>query len=167
MKNITRLTNIYRECSRNLWNTYFIHNISTRNEWDICDEFDNICVLLFSSLVLIPTGCTTCNKSNYYEKFPQPIPYLKVIPAIDDGVPIQINREIEKSGYWDFGLNFIRPADVDLRFIDYFDFDMLGFRDFKFCHVRIIGSDKYPDIIGRDALLECNDVIIFFDENQT
>lgn len=160
MKDITQSINLYRECAKNLWNTYFLQKISLTNEWDISDEFDDICVSLFSSLVLIPNGCTASKKSNNYEKSSLPISCLKVVPLSNDGVQIQVNREIDKSGYWDFPINFIRPTDVDLRFIDFFDYNMMGFREFKYCHVRIIGSDKYQELIGRDALLEYNDVSI-------
>lgn len=165
MNDITQTMNVYRECTRNLWNIYFIENITQKNEWDISDEFDDICTLLFSSLVLLPNNCTSYKKSHNYEKSPQPLSCLRVIPTLEEGVPIQINREIMRTGYWDFPINIVKPEDVDLRFIDFFDFDLLGFRDFRFCSVRIIGSAIYPDIIGRDALLDSNNVKIFFDES--
>jgi hypothetical protein len=161
MKEITELTNLYRECARNLWNTYFFNNASLGDEWDICDEFDDICVLLFSALVLNPNEYTEIKKSNSYDKSPQPLACIKVVSSSDEGVQIQINREVDKSGYWDYPVNFVKPSDVDLRFIDFFDYNVLGFRDFKFCHVRIVGSDKFPGLVGRDALLESNDISIF------
>ena len=165
MKDVTRAINLYRECARNLWNLYLHETISSRNEWDLSDEFDDICTLLFSSLVLVPNKCASYKKSHSYDKNPQPLSCLRVVPSSEGGVPIQINREITRSAYWDFPLSIVKPVDVDLRLIDLFDFDLLGFRDLRFCQVRIIGSPTYPEIIGRDALLGSNDVKIMLDES--
>jgi hypothetical protein len=87
------------------------------------------------------------------------------VPSAESGVPININREVKCTGYWDYHLNVIKPADAELRFIDYFDFDILGFRDLQYCRVRIVTSEKYPDIVGRDALIGSNHVNILLLED--
>jgi len=160
MRNVTLIMNRYRECARNIWNVYFNQQFKVDDQWTILDEYDNICVALFSSLVLNPISRTLDKKSTSYEKRPKPMMFLKVIPLVDTGVPISINRSIECSGYWDYSLTCIKTFDADMMFIDYFDFDMVGFRDFQYCRVRIVASDLYPDLIGRDALIESNNVII-------
>jgi len=66
--------------------------------------------------------------------------------------------------YWDHPLKRVAPADVDLRFVDWFDFDALAFRDFKYCRVRVIAS-PHAEIVGRAALLECDYARFVLDED--
>lgn len=165
---VTKLMNTYRECVRHLWNTYFLDLLSiVENQWDVSDEFDEICTTLFSSLVLNPIGCTSHKKSQRYEGFPTPLSCLHVVPSAKDGVPIQIAREIQSFTYWDYPIDVIKPLEVDLRFIDFFDFDVLGYKEFEYYRVRIVDSSEYPDIIGRDALLKTRYATVFFvDESE-
>lgn len=154
---ITQLMLQYRECSRNLWNMYIRQQVSEfntdeRNEWDIKDEYDEICTILFSTLVLAPIGKSNFKKSHSYEKYQKELSFIDVVPCNE--IPILINREVgETSGYWDYPLKSIQPADVGMRFVDFFDFDRLGFRDFEYIQVRIVESMVYPDLVQRDALV--------------
>jgi len=166
MRDITEIMNRYRECTRNLWNIYFLEQISQGDEWDLCDEYEEICSLFFSSLVLRAVDQLSYKKSLAYKSVTEPISIFRVVPSAESGVPIYINRDVPCTGYWDYPLSIIKPSDVDLRFIDFFDFDRKGFRDFQYCRVRIVGSDTYPEIIGRDALLESNNVKIIFEEEE-
>lgn len=164
---ITKLMNKYRECARHLWNTYFLEQLSSQYQWDISDEFDQICTMLFSSLVLNQIGGTSCKKSYRYEQFPEPLICLHIVPSAEAGAPIQIAREVKSFTYWDYPIDLVKPLDVDLRFIDFFDFDVLGYKDFEYYRVRIVGSYKYPDIVGRDALINTHSVNVFFvDESE-
>jgi hypothetical protein len=156
----TQLVNAYRECARNLWNIYFRELLSPENQWDVADEYDEICVMLFSSLVLAPLGQYTAKKAHAYDKSPQPLPFLRVIPSSSTGVTIHVNREVTCTGYWDYPFKIVKPSDAVLQFIDHFDFDCLGFRDFQYCRARIAASDHHPELIGRDALLDSNNVRI-------
>jgi hypothetical protein len=107
---ITYLMNKYRECVRHLWNSYFLEQLSPEDQWDISDEFDDICTMLFSSLVLNPIGCTSRKKSPGYKQFPEPLPCLHVVPLAESGTPIRINREVGASGYWDYPLDLVKPS---------------------------------------------------------
>lgn len=168
MKDVTQILNEYRECVRNLWNTYFIKHIPSEAEgaWDVFDEYDDICTMLFSSLVLRTLDRETYKKAQAYTRIPEPLFFLRVVPIIETGVPININRDKHSSGYWDYPISIIKSDEVDMRFIDFFDFDLLGFRDFQYCRVRIVGSNLNADLVGRDALLFCNHIKINFDESE-
>jgi len=139
--------------------------LPTKPDWDQSDRFQDIAVILFSSLIAVPLGAEKDQLSPDYVASPNRLNDFHVIPVSEYGVPININREKERSGYWDHPLQQIRPGEADLRFLKYFDFDMLGFRDFYYYQVRIIGSDKYPDIIGRDALITTVHAKIFFNQS--
>jgi hypothetical protein len=103
-------------------------------------------------------------KSPKYMEFPAPLSFLHVTPLAAEGVPVQITREMHKATYWDYPLTEIKERDADMRLIDYFNINTFGSRDFEYCRVRIFASSAYPDIAGRDALLEFKDVKIFFDD---
>lgn len=166
MKDLTQKFTLYRECARNLWNRYFLNQMPLEDPWDFRDHFEDICVLLFTSFVLHPIGRCKEKKTPSYMAHLEPLAFLQVIPSLDSGVPVQINREKEGShAYWDYPLKTIRPPDATLLFIDYFDFDVLGSREFEYCLVRIVESKAFPEIIGRDALINSKDVKIVLQDD--
>jgi hypothetical protein len=69
-----------------------------------------------------------------------------------------VNRETT-CGYWDHPLHFIEDGELDLRFLQFFDWWDLGFRDFEHYRVRIVGSERHPSLIGRDALVPVGSAI--------
>ena len=160
MKDITKLMNIYRECARNLWNVYFqpqvlLHKSTTK--WNFFDEFDDICSLIFKLLILNPLGMISFKKSSSYDKYMKHLTFIRIIPLAESGVPIQINREVNQSyGYWDHKIRVIKPFDADLCFVDFFDFNLLAFRDFQYYLIKIINSSTNPELVDHYALIECN-----------
>jgi hypothetical protein len=165
MKDITDLFFAYRECARNLWNVYFYPQLckyenESRGKWDISDEYDDICTRLFNMLVLCPIEKTNYQKTASYESIKETLPFISIVPKGE--VPILINREKNNSmGYWDYPMKSINPSDAEMLFVDYFDFDKLGYRDFEYYQVRIIASNECPDLIDRDALIAPQYVNLF------
>ena len=152
---ITRLMNKYRECARSIWNLYLMeHAALSRTKWDIKDEYDKICSILFSTIVLCSINKGSEKKAYPYQLCPEPLPFIRIQPISQ--MPIKINREIKPVGYWDHPITIISPDEIDLQFIDFFDFDTLGFRDFEYYRVRIINSSNHSDILNRDALVKVN-----------
>jgi hypothetical protein len=133
-------------------------------DWDMRDAYEDICVKLFSALVLNRVGRNNHTKSRAYDRSPEPLSFFRVVPSPSGGVPIRVNREKNNSQYWDHPTTLVKPDEVDMRFIDFFDFGVLDFRDFQYCRVRIVGSNANADLVGRDALLECRDIVILFDD---
>ena len=161
MNNINHLLMRYRECARSMWNVYFMDQ-GSHVDWELCDEYEEICGRLFDSLVLNCLG-RSAKKSRSFDQSPEFMPFLRVVPSVTSGVRIYINREKKSSPYWDHPITIIQPNDADMRFIDFFDFAKLDVRDFRYIRVRIINSTRDADLIGRDGLIECNDVTVFFD----
>lgn len=166
MKNITSSINNYRECVRHLWNIHFFYKLKEERIYDAKDEFDDICVSLFSSLVLKPIGCASLEKAKAYQRIQDPINCLFVTLVSESGLPIHVNRELPPSGYWDYYAGLIRPDDVDMRFIDCFDFGQYQFRDFEYYKVRIVASKMNAEFIGRDALIRASHAEIFYDSKK-
>jgi hypothetical protein len=76
-----------------------------------------------------------------------------------------INREpLTCDGSWDHPLQRVAEGDVDLRFVRWFDFDELGFREFRYYLVRIDSAAR-EEIVGRAALIECEHASVVLDEN--
>jgi hypothetical protein len=162
MKNVTDQFNRYRECARHLWNSYFVEKTSSAPKWELRDAYDDICTRLFSSLVLVPLGKSGSSKSRSYDASPEPLLFIRVIPVAD--MRIHVNRDATPGPYWDYLDDLVNGNDLDMRFIDCFDFEVLEFRDFRYYRTRIVASKTRMDIVGRDALVASNNVQIIFND---
>lgn len=181
MKDVTKILQKYQECIRHLWNTYFYPMIDQASEnesdRDILETFDEVERALFSGLVLEPL-----NKPDYKEDFRKPssismedtsfdkqtimqhissicstrephaIECLKVIPITD--VPILISRDRRGFRHTEPSINRTEGTDIDLRFIDYFDWGQELFRDLKYFRLKIVSFPSHPEVEGREALIE-------------
>ena len=151
MIEITQLLIDYRDCVRNLWNNCFIKQLLKRDKWDLSDEYERICSSIFSSIVLSPLGYHNEKKALGYDQYPKPISFLHIITTGE--VPVQINRDLKSTGYWDYPIRSVHSDSVKMLFIDFFDFDVLGHKELEFYRINIIEAPKNRDLIGRDALL--------------
>jgi len=150
MGDVTPLMDAYRECVRHLWNTYFQREAEANQDWDHRDEFNAIAAQLFRALVLRKLGRESAEVRPDHWAPRKPLPFLQVV--VEPRSEIMVNREID-GGYWDHPLTVIDQGDLELHFVQYFDWADLAFRDFAYYRVRIVGSAKYPDVVGKDALI--------------
>jgi len=128
----------------------------------LCDEFDAIARAIFSSIVLRPLSVFDHELAPEYSAEPSPLTCFRIAPAIETGTPILINRDLPRSGYWDHPISRVRPEEVELQLLRFFDFDKLGFRDYRYFEVVIAASQKYPDIVRRAALIEVQNARVLF-----
>lgn len=151
---ITPLIENFREAARHLWNAHYRQRLAERDPWDVRDSFDEVTGPLFGSLVLAPLGIrsTALAPANVWE--PTPVTGLIVRPSSESGVPIMINRDRPRSGYWDHPKDRITGDEAKLLLARFFDFDQLGCRDFRYLEVLIASSERHPEIAGRWALLD-------------
>jgi hypothetical protein len=164
MTDVTQLFSTYRECVRHLWNTYFRPVAEPSQDWDLRDEFDTIACGIFSSLVLRAIGVFEGELAPEYSAEPSALSCFRVVPAVEHGTPIFINRDLPRSGYWDHPVSRVRPEEVELHLLRFFDFDKLGYRDFRYFEVVIYASTKYPEIVGRAALIEVEHTRVLFNK---
>jgi hypothetical protein len=169
MKDVTDQFKFYRECVRHLWNIQFRPVVdsarpSFERTWDIRDEFDEIARSIFSSLVLNPMGLFNHKLSAASSSEPSVLPDFRIVPSSKHGVRILINRDLPRSGYWDHPVSEIKPEDVELHLLRFFDFDQLGFRDFRYYEVIIHASPTFPEIVGRAALIDFNDAKVLLEK---
>jgi hypothetical protein len=148
MKKIDTEIAIYREAVRHLWNTAFA-NLEETLRFGICAEwFEEIECLLFRSIICEPRNV------NFIGKFGSPIVQLTVASEISKDIPVLVNRSTPSSGYWDAPVKAILSTDATFVFICFFDWDDYSQRDLRYYRVRITRCDSFPDLIGRDALIE-------------
>jgi len=162
MNDVTHLFLTYRECVRHLWNAYFSFVAEPSQNWDLRDEFDAIAREVFSSLVLRPLDVFDHELAPEYSADPSALPGFRIVPAVEHGTPIFINRDLPQSGYWDYPVSRVQPDEVELDLLRFFDFDKLGYRDYRYFEVVVHASTKYPDIIGRAALIEVQHARVLF-----
>ena len=160
MKDVTSLFDDYRECVRHLWNTYFRERAGDGPDWQVRFHFDEIAGKVFAALVLYPLvvfdGCELPGSET------KPLAFLHVVPASSGGAQIWVPRTTSHNLQEEHIV--IRPRELDLRFISFFDFDSLGHRDFQYYQLRVLASQVHPDLVGRDAFLERQYAKVLFDE---
>ena len=151
MNDITAALLRYRECSRSLWNEYLL-GPSADIGWDVADDFRQITGILFRRLVLDIIGVEILGTDS-----DTILPYIRIVPLHRE-TPIMINRpSTDGCNYWDDPINRVCAADVHLQFVEFFDWQDLAVRDFRFYKTVIRQFDKYPDRVGRMALIEVGD----------
>lgn len=150
MNDITTSLMRYRECSRSLWNIYLLDRFEEVG-WDLIDDFHGLTGVLFDRLVARGPAANIIRS-----KAEQTSPYIRIIPR-EGGAPIMINRpSTDGCNYWDDPVREVLPTDVDMQFVDFFDWQINGIRDFRYYEILIREFDKHPDRIGRKALIEVN-----------
>ena len=156
MENVTDIFQQYRECARHIRNAYYVPK--DMNDGDIVEDFDALSVLLFRHLVLGEVGVD--RESNNWLSEP-----ALIFPVVPSGnvCPIMINRK-EQSDYWDHPLTEIKKDDLEMVFIDYFDWDDMDLIDLRYYRVRITTSSVYPDLVGSDALIATIYADVYYDE---
>ncbi len=150
MDDVTVVMDRYRECVRHIWNVHFAGDEPAATDWNAVDDFRIASARLFRALVLRKLGCVTECSYSLDETRQEPLSFLRV--ELDPCGEILINRE-RSSGYWDHPLTRVNKGELELAFVEYFDWSVTGHRDFAYLRVRITGSARYADVVGKDALV--------------
>ena len=156
MEDVTARMNEYREAARHLWNTHLRPLAEPSQDWDVRDAFNSVAATLFRTMVLRPIGREDWEFQPDQWADRKPFPFLHV--GVESMSDILINRDLG-SGYWDFPIPAVNPGELELHFLQYFDWWDLGHKDLAFYRVRIAGSRSYPAIIGKDALVRVGEGI--------
>ena len=159
MRDITDLMNIYRECSRHLWNTYFS---GRENSGGSLDAFSQITPLLFEGL--IENELNYESEANVDELAP---PVLKVVPRERSPIIIKFLNKPGENNCWGEGKDiYVNSEEIELDFVDYFDWSQWPIREFHFYRCRIVRFASHPEFEGREALIEALNGRVFHDESK-
>ena len=162
MTDLTARMHSYRECVRHIWNTQFVGS-EPRPDWDLRDQFCDAALILFQALVLRGLDVDDSELLADYRSDQGPLMFLRL--EVEAGSTILVNRT-GAGTYWDDPVTRIEAGDCELRFIQFFDWSELDFRDFAFYRARIVGSSRHPHLVGRDALLPISSSVKIFHEVQ-
>jgi len=152
MRDVTDLMNRYRECSRNIWNTYLATEMGEFADDAVERIYEQIRNLLFEAIVSVPPSGTATTR-----------PTLIVAPMAS--LPILIRRPSrDGNNYWDQEPD-LRFEDglVQLTFIDYYDFFEGPIRDFRFYRCRVRSFPTRPQYEGREALVDVVHAKVLYD----
>jgi len=150
--NVTREFDMWKEATRNLWNLYFVKN--GKSDWESHEIFQEIEKALFEQIVLKNIGI---NRSIELKGT------FKLLARSNNVIPVMVNRTGE-SGYWDHPITSLINDVVDIKFIEYFDWDQLGIRDNRYMMSRILSSRLHPEINGFKAIIESHYVDVVYEK---
>lgn len=150
MRDITDLMDHYRVVARSVWNNGFWTEPELRN-WDSWDHFEQTKRLLFKALVV-----ARLEEGHCCDVASLPYSIYQVVPATSGPAPILIHRprEGDRNRYWDDPVSEVGASDAELQFLDYFDWNPVGYIDFQYYRVHIATFVSQPHLVGREALLE-------------
>jgi hypothetical protein len=163
MQEITHLMNRYREAARVLWNNFFLE---PEVDFDTVEAFDVTRGRLFETLVLrhvVATGDRSVEGLEPSRFILEPLrafDLIRVVP-VADRVPIHVNRAGPESGYWDAEPTAISQSEADLLYVDCFDWDVRGYREFHYYRLEVRNFKGRPDLEGRPALLSVEHCRVF------
>ena len=164
MRDVTHFMDHYRVVARTIWNVGFWSQPDLQN-WDSRDDFREIKKLLFNALVLARLDETdeVCTDLRAFTDRT-----LRVVPLDSATVPIMIQRPRgeDQAGYWDDPVTDIKASDATLTFIDYFDWNEMGYIDFQYYRVRIVSFVSQSHLVGREALLQHQHAKVFVSDAQ-
>ena len=158
MKKVTGLFQQYKEATRHLRNTSFVPE--SQSDWETVEAFDEISFFLFKHLVNVKLGIFEKD----WERWGESLKEFKLV-ASSAILPIMINRDGD-SGYWDNPVDEVQKGDLEIAFTEYFDWDQFDLADFRYIKGKIQSSEKYPELIGYNVLIESIYVDVFYDEKE-
>ena len=153
---IDHLIQRYAECTRSIWNTYFLTDDVTD---DTVRRFDGIRRLLFASIVLAPL-----DRDDDREKEDDPIRCFQVQAGSGPLTVLVEQSSNDGDHYWEAA----KDADfstADLQFVDLFDWDPRAFRDMAYVKVWIAQGPTNADLDQRYALFERQSVTVIHKPN--
>lgn len=93
---------------------------------------------------------------------------FKVVPRISSGnilgsLRVDIGFADRPGECWTQLTGSFRSEDLELTLIDFFDWEELNWRDFRYYRVRINRLNGHPESAGREGLVENTDVDVLWE----
>lgn len=146
----------FREVARSLWNSGFCHIPELQN-WDTQIQFQRIVEELFQLIVLIPSGIEARIELPWPETEPTE---MRVVP-IGPGVRILVDERDPSDSVHVYGYEATEVGEgVAFRFLEPFDWDCLGVRDFQYVRVLILSWPSAERWVGHFGLIASRDALL-------
>jgi hypothetical protein len=160
MDDVTTTVDRAATCLRDLWNTYFYAGDELSAYPAVVEDlFAEIETRIFGALVLVAV-----DREAFIDEFRrEPLAFLIVVPAFE-GVPLLIRRpSADRNWYWDAYDGRVGPNEVELHFLEWFDWNDYAPRAFQYYRTKVHAFDEHPEFVGREALIECRSARVFLD----
>jgi hypothetical protein len=151
----------YREIVRLVWNLGFCSSPSLR-DWAAVDIYRDAMAKLFEGMILLALGYRGRIRD---DDTPGEIADFQV--TVKMGEPrlhVDKHRPDEHVHVW--GVPVVRLSSGSkpyrLKFVRFFDWNLLAARDFRFLEVLIERLDDQPELVGRHGLIEPEGCSIWF-----
>jgi hypothetical protein len=144
----------YRLMLRNIWNSYVWSDPDLR-DWDMVDQFNRLRPVLAESLL--------GEKLRRMLDVEENAPIASVVVPAQVGIgpragrtPIRISETLQTTGSrdWSQPPGTVGQRDMVMLFRDFFDWGLIDYRDFQYFLIEILASVRFPEVIGREALIE-------------
>ena len=155
----TELVNLYRQALHQLWNMHFWAPEPYRDIASV-RQFDRVKLPLFLALVVDRLGSDLADPERIFGDA------FKVVPPVSKpygSIPSLLIESPEKSGIWKTMQGPFKADDVNLSLLDFFDWQQLGWRDFRYFLVHVKALPAHPSLIGCCGLVEVGDVDVLWE----
>lgn len=166
MRDVTEIFQTYRLTLRHLWNDRFWGDQDLRQDWSLEQYFDLVKTPIFLALVLAKIEGSSSSVPEALEKRPWRFFVLPGAPNSADGTysaELTLLRARDPGWDSDGSIGRIHPSDVRLKYLDVFEWGNVGYRDFRYYRVEILEAKGRPDLVGRNALVEVDEVRVLLD----
>ena len=130
-------------------------------DWDVRDAYSEVYVALFNAMVKHHLPAEAASIPHLWSKESEMTAQYRVETELED-LSILINRDLDAGSYWDHPTKRVRSDSTKLGLVGTFDWDEVGFRDFRYFRVTILEAED-QELVGRDALVEASDCRVIFD----
>ena len=148
----------HRLLAREIWNKGF-RTCSGLRDLDGYDSYTRIKAVLYNELVSERLSRRLELDGDERDRF-------LVVPNGTEEMPIMIHqpRPNDTCRYWDHPIRRVRSRDIRRAFIDFFDWDVMSYVDFRYYRVRIVTFSAHDDLTGREAPVQHEHARVFFTE---
>jgi hypothetical protein len=134
------------------------------NSATLVEDFQEIEGRLFLSLV----GRSLSKSPSASHSFIEAETQQRLEVALGDLIstlPVLVSRNAHAmDGQWVEGLELSANRQMRLRFVEFFDWDQLGFMSGALVRARIESLDGSPELHGHDVMIEIHNVRFLYDE---
>jgi hypothetical protein len=158
----TEIIHQYRLALRYLWNTHFWSNQAIRDIQAI-REFEELKLSLFTWLVAKRLGPDFEAPTSVFGDPYKVVPKVNASPRRFPSMRVDIGFENRPGQRWAELTGEFTAKDMTLTILDFFDWNLMDWRDFRFYRVRIDSIQGQPDKVGREGLVDVLDVDVLWE----
>jgi hypothetical protein len=156
----TELIQMYRQALHQLWNMHFWAPEPFRDYASV-KQFDRVKLPLFLSLVVDRLGSDLEEPTQLFGEAFHVVP--PVTPRTQRTIPSLMFENPDFKGTWKIVNGPFGPGDINLSLLDFFDWNQVGWRDFRYYLVRIHECRADQSLVGCRGLVEVEHVDVLWE----